>query len=73
MAPIRHCSGVALFYRYSPNFAVKVICQFGANVIVCQLVTRERLWYVVGCYLAPGDGTTIRDVEVEMAERPRGT
>ena len=33
----------------------------------------ERRWYIVGCYLAPGDGTNIRDVETAMAENPRGT
>ena len=26
----------------------------------------------MGCYLAPGDGATIRDVETEMAEKLRG-
>ena len=26
----------------------------------------------MGCYLAPGDGTIIRDVEAAMAEKPRG-
>ena len=32
----------------------------------------ERRWYIVVCYLAPGDGTMIRDVEVAMAEKLRG-
>ena len=39
---------------------------------MCQLATEERRWYIVGYYLAPGDGTTIRDVEAEMGEQPRG-
>ena len=36
------------------------------------MATGERRWYIVGCYLAPGDGTTIRDVETAMTEKPRG-
>ena len=71
--PIRHRSGIALFYRDSPAFSVEEIFQFGTNFITCQLATRERRWYIFGCYLAPGDDTTIRDVEEAMVERPRGT
>ena len=33
----------------------------------------ERCWYILGCYLAPGYGAAIRDVEVEMSDQPRGT
>ena len=36
------------------------------------MVTWERLWYIVVCYLAPGDRTTIIDIEAEIAETPRG-
>ena len=36
------------------------------------MATGERRWYIVRCYLAPGNGTTIWYVEAEMAERPRG-
>ena len=32
----------------------------------------ERLWYIVGYYLSPGDGTTIWYMEAAMADRPRG-
>ena len=67
LAPIRQQGGVALFYWDSPVFAVKAIHQFGANVITCQMETGERHWYIVGCYLAPGDRTTIRGVEAAMA------
>ena len=34
--PSRQRGGVALFYKDSPNFMVKVISQFGAIVITCQ-------------------------------------
>ena len=33
----------------------------------------ERRWYIMGCYLALGKRTTIRDVEAAMAEKTRGT
>ena len=32
----------------------------------------EQRWYIIGCYLEPGDGVKIREVEAAMAERPRG-
>ena len=73
LAPRRHHRGLALFYQDPPAFVVEVICQFGVNVITCQLATGERRWYIVGCHLAPGYKTMIRDVEAAMAERPRGT
>ena len=51
---------------------VNTIRQFGSNIIVCQLTTRERRWYIVRCHLAPGDRAAIRDVEAAMNEQPRG-
>ena len=71
-ASSRHRGGVALFYQNYPNFASEAIRQFGVNVIACQLAMRERHWYIVGCYLAPGDGVMIQDVDMMMIERPRG-
>ena len=57
--PIQHQGGIVIFYRDSLVFAVKEIRQFGANFITCQMATGERCWYIVGCYLDPGDGITI--------------
>ena len=68
----RHCGGVRLFYWDSSAFAVEAIQQFGVNVITGQMVTGERQWHIVVYYLAPGDDTTIQDVEAAMADRPRG-
>ena len=67
-APSQHQGGVTIFYQESPVFAVEVIRQFGANVMACHMVMGERRWYIVGCYLAPGDRTTIRYVEAAMAD-----
>ena len=72
LAPSWRRGNVALFYWDPPDFAVEVIRQFDATVIACQLETGNRRWYIIGCYLAPGDDTTILDVEAAMAERLMG-
>ena len=72
LAPSRHRGGFTILYWDSPNFAVKAIHQFGVNIIACELVTKEWCWYILGCYLAPGDGVTIWNMEAAMAERPGG-
>ena len=38
-APSRHRSGVAIFHRPSPHFAVEAVQHFGPNVIGFQLAT----------------------------------
>ena len=56
--------------RDSSAFAVEEIRQFNANIIACHLTTEDRRWYIVVCYLAPFDNTTIRYVESAMVEWP---
>ena len=41
-APIRHCGGVAVFYRTPLQFSVKALHQFVPNIVRLQLVTREQ-------------------------------
>ena len=36
------------------------------------MTTGDRQWYIVGCYLAPFNNTTIRYVETAMVEWPSG-
>ena len=72
-APSRHHSGVAVFYRLSPLFAVEAVRQFGPNVVSFQLAMEARRWYIIGCYLAPNDTLTIESVVAALMERPRGT
>ena len=48
LAPSIHRVNVALLYRYSPNFTVEAIHQFGANIIAFQMAKVERRWYIVG-------------------------
>ena len=45
----RHCGGVAVFYRPSPNFAEEAVRQFGPNIVGFQLDTGARRWYIIGC------------------------
>ena len=72
-APSRHRGGVAVFYRPSPHFAVEVVHHFGPNVVGFQLVTGAQWWYIIGCYLAPNDTSTIESGVAALKERLRGT
>ena len=71
-APSRHRVGVAVFYRPSPHFAVGDVRQFGPNIVGFQLATGARRCYIIGCYLAPNDTSTIESVVAALKERPRG-
>ena len=70
--PIRHHGGVAVFRRPAPHFAMEAVQQFGPNVVVFQLATGGRRCYIVGCYIAPDDTSTIESVIAALKERPRG-
>ena len=72
-APIRHRGVVAVFYRPSPHFEVEAVRQFFPNVVSFQLETGARRWYIIGCYLAPDDTSTIDIVVAALKERPWGT
>ena len=71
-APIRHRGGVAVFHQPAPHFSVEAVQQFGPKVIRFQLVTGERRWYIMVCYLAPDDTSTIERVVEALKERPKG-
>ena len=38
-----------------------------------QLATKAWRWYIIGCYLAPDDTSTIESVVAALKERPKGT
>ena len=63
---------MAIFHRTAPHFAVEAVQQFGPNVIGFQLTTGARRWYIVGCYLAPDDTSTIERVVKALRECPKG-
>ena len=58
--------------RDSLTFAFEAIRQFNTHVIACHLTMGDRLWYIVGCYLAPFDNTKIQYVEAAMVDWTRG-
>ena len=68
----RHRVGVAVFRRPAPHFMLEAIHQFGPNVIGFQIATWGRRWYIVRCYLAPDNTSTIESVVAALKERPRG-
>ena len=69
----RHRGRVALFYQLSPLFVVEALRQFGPNVMSFQLSTGARWWYIIGCYLAHDNASTIESVVAALKERPKGT
>ena len=70
--PSRHRGGIVIFYRSAPNFAVEAVHKFRPNVIGFQLATGARRWYIVGCYLAPDDTSTMERVVEALQSRPGG-
>ena len=56
--PSCHCGGMVLFYRGLLRFAVESHQQHVLNVARFQLEEGGRHWYIVVCYLAPGEKYT---------------
>ena len=57
--PSRHRGGVAVFHWPAPHFAVEAVQKFGPKVVGFHMETGSRQWYIVGCYLAPDNTSTI--------------
>ena len=72
-APSRHRGGVALFYRPSPLFAVEAFREYITNVLIFEVATGGRQWYINGCYLTPDDAQTIERVVTALGDQPGGT
>ena len=68
----RHRGSVAIFSRSAPNFAVEAVRKFGPNVIGFQLATGAWRWYIMGCYLAPDDTSTMDRVVKALQSQPMG-
>ena len=71
-APSRHRGGVVVFYRPELHFTVEAVQQFRPNVVCFQMEKGERRRYIVGCYLAPGNTSTIDSFVATLKERPWG-
>ena len=61
-----------MFYRPSPWYMVEETQQFGTKIVGFHMETGERRWYIVGCYLAPYDTSTIESVFAALKECPWG-
>ena len=44
----------------------------GSNIVILQLTSGDRRWYILGCYLAPGNASTVEDVVAAIVKRPQG-
>ena len=64
----QHRGGVEVFYRPSLRFAVEAAQKFVPNVVVFQMATRERRWYIVRCHVTPYNTLTIESVVAALKE-----
>ena len=71
-APSQHRGRVEVFYRPSPRYAVEAVQHFGPKVFGFKMETGKRRWYIVGCYLAPDDTSTIESIVAALKDQPRG-
>ena len=58
-APSAHSNGVAVFYRAAEQFYVEALQTYRADVASFQLVSDDRWWCIMECYLSPDDALTI--------------
>ena len=62
-----------MFYRALLRFAIEAIQKFGLNVVGFYLEMGERRWYIIRCYLAPNNTSSIESVVAALRQRPWGT
>ena len=62
---------MALFYRPSPLFEVKVVREYRPNVLNFKVAMGAQQWYINGCCLAPNDFQTIKRVFTVLGDQPR--
>ena len=72
-APSRHRGGIAMFYREGAGFAVEEVRQYGPNVLIFEVVSGRRRWYIVGCDLAPDDAQAIERVVTALGATRRSS
>ena len=71
-APSQNCGGVAVLSRASLWFKIEAIQKFGQNVVRFKMATGDWRWYIIGCYLYPGDASMIESVVAALRERSQG-
>ena len=67
-APSDHCGRVTIVYLKAKHFSIEELCLHVSNVIIFQLVTRQRRCHVVGCYISTSDALTIEDVSADTMD-----
>ena len=43
-----HSGGVTMSYRAAENFSVEALQIYGANIVIFQLASGGRRWFIVG-------------------------
>ena len=71
-SPIQYRGGVAIFHRPAPHFAAEAVRKYGPKLIGLQLATGARQWFIVGCYLAPDNTSTIERVVEALRDQFKG-
>ena len=61
-----------MFYQASLRLAVEAIQQFGPHDKCFHMVMGEHRWYIIRCYLAINNASTIESVVEALRERPQG-
>ena len=59
-----------MFYRYFPQFTVEYYHKFSPNIVRFQLTLGGMWWYIVGCYLALDDTSTIERIFAAISQNP---
>ena len=72
-APSVQSEGVTMFYQPEGHFSVEAIRICGVNVVSFYMALGGRKWFIVGCYLAPDDTSTIYEVFADISQRPQGS
>ena len=58
-APSAYIGGVSMFYCAAEHFFVEALNLHGTKVVSFQLALEIHRWYIAGCYLTPGNASTI--------------
>ena len=67
-----HSSSIAVLYRSVKHFSVEALQTYRANIVIFQLASGDRRWFIMGCYLAPDNASTIEDIVATIRQRLRG-
>ena len=61
-----------VFYHEAGHFTLDVICLHVPNVSRFHMETGWQRWHIIGCYITPGDVSTIEDIVAAIIRCPRG-